>query len=320
MSLWGNKFTRYGEAGPGTYMVYDAPPAGTSVLPPGAYSGGVDGNGRTYFQALPIVKDDLIDSNYTELRTIVTKFWASEGKFKLLGLTYKRGVLVYGRAGCGKTCILNQFVEELVKAGGIAIYGDRGEMYQHLIKQIHAFEPDRKIITITEDIDKKISGSMLEYLDGYMSQDKVLNIATTNYLDRLPDTIKNRPSRFDTVLEIKGPGEAVRAAYLKRLFDRLGVTPDPRYVEQTEGFTFAELKELFVATQVLDQGFEATVERFRKAAGLGTSTAGVHDPHECDEHRDDCSLCQEHFDEDGDCQVECERSEDQWEDEVAAVA
>lgn len=309
MGIWGNKFTRYGEAGPGTYMVYGAPPAGVDKLPPGAYSGGVDGNGRTYFQGLPIVKDDLIDSNYTELRTIVTKFWASEDKFKLLGLTYKRGVLVYGRAGCGKTCILNQFVEELIRAGGIAIYGDRGEMYQHLIKEIHAFEPGRKIITITEDIDKKVSGSMLEYLDGYMSQNNVLNIATTNYLEKLPDTIKNRPSRFDTVLEIKGPGAVVRAAYLKRLFDRLGVKSEERYVKETEGFTFAELKELFVATQVLDQSFEGQVEKFRTAAGL-VGTASVHDPHDCDEELDDCLQCQEHWDEGGDAKTDCQECKD----------
>ena len=80
-----------------------------------------------------------------------------------------------------------------------------------------------------------------------------MTIATTNHPDRLDPVIVERPSRFDRTYHFALPGEAERLAYIALW--NAGLRPPLRLREPamaeltrlTDGFSFAYLKELFLA-------------------------------------------------------------------------
>ena len=64
------------------------------------------------------------------------------------------------------------------------------------------------IIVVFEEFDDQIQNRNESFLktvlDGNMSIDNCMFMATTNYIDAIPDAMKNRPSRFKYVLNIEG--------------------------------------------------------------------------------------------------------------------
>jgi SpoVK/Ycf46/Vps4 family AAA+-type ATPase len=81
-------------------------------------------------------------------------------------------------------------------------------------------------------------------------------LATTNHPDRLDPAILDRPSRFDRKYYFDLPASAERTAYVefwnKELQPelRLSEVMMPELVRQTEGFSFAYLKELFLSSMM----------------------------------------------------------------------
>jgi AAA+ superfamily predicted ATPase len=96
----------------------------------------------------------------------------------------------------------------------------------------------------------------LNELDGFHSNTGVVVLATTNHPEKLDSSILDRPSRFDRKYYFQLPAETERLAYINKwneeLQPEMRVTePEPRaVVRQTELFSFAYLKELFVASMV----------------------------------------------------------------------
>jgi SpoVK/Ycf46/Vps4 family AAA+-type ATPase len=101
-------------------------------------------------------------------------------------------------------------------------------------------------------------------LDGVNQIDKVVYLATTNYPERLGARIINRPSRFDKRFKIGHPNEESRKMYLEHLIGRdkinnLKIDID-KWVEDTEDFSLAHIKELFTAVVILGDNYEESVE------------------------------------------------------------
>lgn len=91
-------------------------------------------------------------------------------------------------------------------------------------------------------------------------QDKnegILTIATSNHPELIDDAILNRPSRFDVKYTFRLPSYELRKAYIAKWIvktkDLHGIEFKNELflremAEQTEGFSFAFLKELCVST------------------------------------------------------------------------
>lgn len=63
------------------------------------------------------------------------------------------------------------------------------------------------IIVIIDEIDNHLynnEGLMKQILDGNLSIDNCIFFAATNYIDKVAEAIKNRPSRFKYVSDIEG--------------------------------------------------------------------------------------------------------------------
>lgn len=197
----------------------------------------------------------------------VQNFWDRRETYLKHNVTHKRGILLCGAPGCGKTSIINLLTNQLKEKGGlifmISSYRDF-DIYCALLKPIiRKIEPERPIITIIEDVNQiicEMGGDyrILDFMDGRNSIDNHLVILTANDTRDLSDALL-RPSRIDLTYEIENPSERVRKEY----FEKKGIPADlvTEYAAATEGFSFAELKEVFIGTQVLGKELGPVVEQ-----------------------------------------------------------
>ena len=113
-------------------------------------------------------------------------------------------------------------------------------------------------IVVLEDLDSMITDKsrsfFLNELDGFRVNTGVVVLATTNHPEKLDTAILDRPSRFDRKYYFNLPEEAERRAYIEHwnrdLQAELRVSErgTKSLVNATGGFSFAYLKELFVAS------------------------------------------------------------------------
>lgn len=206
-----------------------------------------------------------IDSTISDILKEFQDFFERRPIFKKLGFAHKRGYLLHGPPGCGKSCTLRLLQKRfLEKYDGIIIFWRAGAHIKDYVEHIRQYEPERPVMVICEDIDGFISHfeeKILEFLDGQQGLDNFLLVATTNNLGSIPDRIKNRPSRIDRVLEISKPSTQTRRNYLLAL----KVEPEQAadLAARTEGMTIAQLKEVVVATVALGQSLESVLTRLK---------------------------------------------------------
>ena len=198
-------------------------------------------------------------------------FWNNKQKFIDYNLNPKRGIILHGDPGCGKTSLIYLLVETIKKRDGISIYFDVPENWVEIAKLVRKVEKDRPILCIIEDIDLVISKygeeSFLNFLDGLNSITNVVYVATTNNLEKIPDRIKDRPSRFDKKYVIKKPTEGDRKLYFEtRLLDADKKKYDlKKLVKDTKDFTMAHLKEVFISLYILDNPYDEVISRLKKS-------------------------------------------------------
>jgi hypothetical protein len=253
-------------------------PAGKVVknLPPGYYTIGRSPYG-TYFEKNSLKTEGLVkfpDSDSDRVVEEINKFWTLEPKFKKSDVPFKRGILLYGPPGSGKTCTLRQAINSMIEshAGIVADFEDTYMVKAgyELIRQIH---PTMPIIFLMEDFDAILRNNneseMLNLLDGMYNIDKVIFLATTNYPEKLGSRIMNRPSRFDKRFFIGMPSEGARKAYL--LSKNLTEEDAEKWARDTDGFSIAHLKELFVAHKIFGESYESALKVLR-AMNVGPSS------------------------------------------------
>lgn len=104
---------------------------------------------------------------------------------------------------------------------------------------------------------------LLSLLDGKTQVDHILSIGTTNYSERLDQRLLARPSRFDRVELIGLPSADVRRAYLERRVPDLVGAELERWVELSEGFSLAHLKELVLTVCCLGADVSQATARLK---------------------------------------------------------
>jgi ATPase family associated with various cellular activities (AAA) len=202
----------------------------------------------------------------------IDAFWKREELFKQTGLLHKRGILMYGPAGCGKTSIIRLLCDDIVKRDGIVIMVTNCRLAETALGGIRQIETRRPILTIIEDIETFMGASdesssaraLLALLDGETQVDHIVHLATTNKPEQLEDRIVKRPGRFDLVVGLNHPVAEARKAYLHNLLkDHVSVEELDAMVDETEGLGLAHLRELVVASYCLGMDRKETLARLR---------------------------------------------------------
>lgn len=202
----------------------------------------------------------------------ISKFWTLEETYKKYNRVFRRNYLLYSAPGTGKTSLINLMCQELIeKYDGIVFSLHTGqdiELYRDAITRVRKIEPDRKIITIIEDIDNFLGERssfdtyLLNILDGNLKFGGLVTIATTNYIHKMEGRYKNRPSRFDRVVEFPLPNEESRKIFIEKtvLSEDLSKIDIDKWVEKTKGYTIDHINELillyFVFGHTEEESFE----------------------------------------------------------------
>ena len=115
-------------------------------------------------------------------------------------------------------------------------------------------------VLVLEDLDSLVTAHnrsfFLNELDGFAANIGIVALATTNHPERLDPAILDRPSRFDRKYPFILPALAERKAYITMwngtLKPRLRLTDEgvETISAQTEDFSFAYLKELFLSSMM----------------------------------------------------------------------
>lgn len=251
-------------------------PAGATVstIPPDIYEI-VSTPAGWCLRPLTFPSDELVRLPGTPIDFILKQIgtlWKNEAKFKNIGFLHKRGILMYGAAGCGKTSIIRLLCNDLVERGGIVVFIKNVCMAEEVLKGIRMIEPERPIMCIFEDIESFMSDdgdssqarSLLALLDGETQINHVVHLATTNKPHKLEERIIKRPGRFDLVIGLKYPVAEARKVYLKRILkDHVSQEELDRLVASTHGLGLAHLRELVSAVYCLDLDLEDTLNRLR---------------------------------------------------------
>lgn len=205
----------------------------------------------------PKMKQNLIDD--------VQGFFESRELYSQFAVPWKRGVILHGVPGNGKTISIKALINYLYQRPDpipslyVKSLDNKCAGPQASVKDI--FEHARKMapcLLVFEDLDsliiKEVRSYFLNEVDGLESNDGILMIGSTNHLESLDPAISKRPSRFDRKYHFKVPNHPERVAYCDYWRSKLAKNSSVDFPEDissiiatlTEGFSFAYLKELFV--------------------------------------------------------------------------
>jgi transitional endoplasmic reticulum ATPase len=205
----------------------------------------------------PKMKSNLIED--------VQGFFDSRALYQQFAVPWKRGVILHGVPGNGKTISIKALINYLagrddpIPALYVKSFENKCSGPQSSIKDI--FEHARKMapcLLVFEDLDSLVTKDVRSYflneVDGLESNDGILMIGSTNHLNSLDPAISKRPSRFDRKYHFKVPTFAERELYAQYWRNKLAKNSDVDFPTDicsiiatlTDGFSFAYLKELFV--------------------------------------------------------------------------
>ena len=201
--------------------------------------------------------DLVVDLNVTTLlKNDFESFWQREEWFRDRGFPFRRGYLLHGPPGNGKTSAIRAMMSSRnLNAYTLRFFDpdiEDGDL-DHLFDKAQRHRP---AIILLEDIDRafpkgesrcKISLQyLLNCLDGVATGEGVVVVATANEPAALDPAILRRPGRFDRVVHFANPDEALRTEYFSRMNSGLADYQLRRCVEASSGLSFAMLREAYV--------------------------------------------------------------------------
>ena len=209
--------------------------------------------------------DDIVmdDEVARALERNVLDFHRRRDALAALGLPSRRGVLLYGPPGTGKTYTCKFLASQL--SGTITTLVASGESLLRVRTLCNLARMLQPALIVLEDVDLVYAaresgaghnaslGKLMDELDGFGRDDRIIFILTTNAIDRVERAVSDRPGRISQCIFLGPPSDPLRRRYLRRQFqpyDAARVDLE-RLAAQTDGTTQAFLKELvFRAVQI----------------------------------------------------------------------
>ncbi|MER2261781.1 MAG: AAA family ATPase [Psychrobacillus sp.] len=209
---------------------------------------------RKYSEQAVVPREEVLLENHIkqDIFRSIDEFFKEDGQFfKEYGLPYKRGILLYGSPGNGKTTLVKSITGS---TNAPVVYWQITEFTgSHSIQEVFGIVSRlAPAILVIEDID-----SMPEYtrsiflntLDGTQSREGLFIIGTTNYPQKIDPALINRAGRFDRAYEIPSPPQQVRENYLRKL-DKQKIFMDHVLIDiakRSKGLSVSQLNELYMS-------------------------------------------------------------------------
>jgi AAA+ superfamily predicted ATPase len=229
-----------------SYMAREATNT-VKALPPGVYQYQMN-HGTMYFVKQDIPTCKIVgDKTQQGVLAELDKFWNGSELYQQLGFPHKRGVLLYGLPGMGKTTLIRLIIQDVMSRGGICLELGHFGTFPAAMDVFRAACPTTPVVVMVEDLDRYMDGgyeeAILNVLDGSFAIEHVLFVASTNKKEDLSERLI-RPSRFDCPVEIKPPDAEARRNYIKGLIPNAPDAAVEDLVAKSNNKSIADLKEL----------------------------------------------------------------------------
>lgn len=186
-----------------------------------------------FIDTAPISADEMIfsDSLLDQVRTNLFAPIECTARCREFGIPMKRGVLLEGPFGTGKTLCAAVTAKKCVENGWTFITVGRVTALQSALMFAKMYEP---CVVFVEDIDREMEGArdaemddILNIIDGVISKGaEIMVVLTSNNAEAINKAML-RPGRLDAVLRIDPP-DSDAAEKLMRLYGRGLIAPDHR--------------------------------------------------------------------------------------------
>lgn len=239
-------------------------------LPSGLYRASISDRIGPHLVKQIISTDDLIELDDSEsLKVIeeIERFWELKEQFTSRGLLHKRGILMSGDPGSGKTSTIQLLISKVIARNGIAIYPDGSpRVTAEVLQMVRRIERTKPICLILEDFEVLVQrgsneSEWLSILDGESQVDNIVFLASTNYISRLDKRFIDRPSRFDNIRFVTMPSRAMRKQYIVKLEPTISEDQLEEWLDHSDGMSIAHIKELIVSVNVFGYPLDHTLER-----------------------------------------------------------
>ena len=200
--------------------------------------------------------DDVLLPNglASEIRTNVAAFFkpGMRDRYKELHVPYKRGFILAGPPGCGKTLTLKALANS-IDATFVVLQARKEVDEDDLERAFYIAKKHEPAVMIFEDLDRLVRSKniavshFLNIMDGLRVMEGILVIATSNYPEKLDPALLHRPSRFDRMWRFSLPNKELRYELLKRKGSRYFSDEALKQVTaESNGFSMAYVQEIVV--------------------------------------------------------------------------
>lgn len=169
-------------------------------------------------------KNSVLDKVKNDVLSFFTE--KTENLYKKLQIPFKRGIILYGEPGNGKSSMIREIIRTSSEDISKIVIRRTYNIVNALTSLINGLD-GRKAIIIIEDIDSMLNennrSDFLNVLDGLDLRSGLYFIATTNYPEKLDSAIFNRAGRFDKAYKIGNPTKEARKIFFesRNLYDIL---------------------------------------------------------------------------------------------------
>jgi AAA+ superfamily predicted ATPase len=194
---------------------------------------------------------------------------------KAEGLSIKRGLLLSGPPGDGKSTAIECFVNGIAGEATIIIV----EAIDHIRAVYHLAQMLAPTVVILEDLDlltknrqdpyafagkDDVTGELLQVLSGGSAYGDIVTIATTNHPEAIDEALAKRAGRFDAHVRMGYPTDADKQRVLNLYLDRFGVTDDFTRRRLQQALT-RDLGRLHLVPAHIEEFVKAGIKRARLA-------------------------------------------------------
>ena len=188
-----------------------------------------------------------------DIKSLVENFISSKEFYKKNKIPWKRGIILFGEPGNGKSSIIKTI---MAQHNFKPVTIPSGADDQCIKEAFYYAEQQSPSLLYFEDIDSLFErgidiSAFLNLMDGIAAKNGLFVIATANNVNKLKSNITDRPSRFDRKYHIPLPDEKMAGDYLKKWFGELLDSKKIKELAKLSvqyDFSYAYLKELYISS------------------------------------------------------------------------